>query len=182
MNLTQHTSSIWTISDFISRDECSSLIALSESLGYAQATVSLPQGAQMMKGIRNNSRLMYKDEILASRYWQSLKSYCPEELDNATAIGLNDQFRFYKYESAQRFKRHVDGRVKLSDSLESRITFMIYLNDDMVGGETIFDDVTIHPVTGTALCFIHELKHEGSPVTDGMKYVLRSDVMYHRNP
>jgi hypothetical protein len=33
---------------------------------------------------------------------------------------------------------------------------------------------------GTTLCFIHEQKHEGSPVTEGTKYVIRSDVMYQK--
>jgi hypothetical protein len=29
-----------------------------------------------------------------------------------------------------------------------------------------------------ALCFVHELAHEGATVIRGRKYVLRSDVMY----
>jgi len=57
---------------------------------------------------------------------------------------------------------------------------MIYLNDDFEGGETKFDNVTIEPKTGTALCFIHEQKHEGCPVVEGLKYVLRTDVMYRK--
>ena len=57
---------------------------------------------------------------------------------------------------------------------------MIYLNDDFTGGETTFDDVSIQPKTGTALCFIHEQKHEGTPVIEGTKYVIRTDVMYRK--
>jgi len=134
----------------------------------------------MMKGIRNNYRLMYKDENLAAKYWQIVKQFCPENIENNEAIGLNEQFRFYKYESSQRFKRHIDGRFKRNENEESRITFMIYLNDDFEGGETKFNNATIKPQTGTALCFIHEQKHEGCPVTEGAKYVLRTDVMYRR--
>mgnify|MGYP000032359812 CR=1 FL=1 len=37
---------------------------------------------------------------------------------------------------------------------------MIYLNDDFTGGETAFNEVIIHPKMGTALCFIHEQKHQ----------------------
>ena len=33
---------------------------------------------------------------------------------------------------------------------------------------------------GTALVFEHGLIHEGGEVTEGVKYVLRSDVMYGR--
>lgn len=134
----------------------------------------------MLKGIRNNMRLMYTDENLAAKYWADLKQYCPEKIDNNEAIGLNEQFRFYKYQSTQRFKRHIDGRFKRNEKEESRITFMIYLNDDFEGGETTFDDISIKPKTGAALCFIHEQKHEGSPVLSGIKYVIRTDVMYRK--
>lgn len=173
-----HSEIIWTIDGFLSSTECEDLILFSEQKGYEEAKVSLPKGAKMMKGIRNNYRLIYPDAQLANKYWITLKQYCPKEIENTEVIGLNEQFRFYKYESNQRFKRHIDGRFKRSDLEESRITFMIYLNDDYEGGETKFDNVTIKPTTGTALCFIHEQKHEGCPVPNGTKYVLRTDVMY----
>ncbi len=148
--------------------------------GFEAAKINLKGGAKMMKGIRNNYRLLYKDVGLAEQYWAALAPYCPQKLEHCTAIGLNEQFRFYKYESKQRFKRHIDGRFQRNEQEESRITFMIYLNDDFTGGETAFDDVVIQPKTGTALCFIHEQKHEGCPVVEGTKYVIRSDVMYRR--
>ena len=57
---------------------------------------------------------------------------------------------------------------------------MIYLNEDMIGGETKFNHHSIKPATGKALIFKHELVHEGSKVIKGIKYVLRTDVMYRR--
>jgi hypothetical protein len=38
----------------------------------------------------------------------------------------------------------------------------------------------IDPKPGRALLFQHFLLHEGSAVTRGVKYVMRSDVMYRR--
>jgi len=181
MNLIKQTSKIWLIENFLSQKECDDLILFSEQKGYEEATVSLKSGAKMMKGIRNNFRLIYEDQKLADKYWSFLKDYCPTKIENCESVGLNEQFRFYKYESNQRFKRHIDGRFVRNEKEESRITFMIYLNDDFLGGETAFDDVVIMPKTGAALCFIHEQKHEGCPVTAGTKYVLRSDVMYRRS-
>lgn len=178
MTLNQHTSIIWTLENFLTPKECEDLILFSEMKGFEEATVSLSTGAKMMKGIRNNQRLVWTDEALAEKYWEKLKRYCPTHINNAKAVGLNEQFRFYKYESNQRFKRHIDGRYRRNDNEESRITFMIYLNDDFEGGETAFNDVVIQPKAGTALCFIHEQKHEGCPVPKGTKYVLRSDVIY----
>lgn len=178
MQMTQHTPEIWTIEDFLTAKACEDLILLAELRGFEEAAVNLPGGAQMMKGLRNNDRLLYEDKDLAERYWEVLKGYCPGEMNGWKAVGLNEQFRFYRYASAQRFKRHIDGRFRRSVDEESRITFMVYLNADYVGGETAFDGVVIKPKTGTALCFVHELKHEGMPVLEGVKYALRSDVMY----
>jgi prolyl 4-hydroxylase len=55
---------------------------------------------------------------------------------------------------------------------------MIYLNDNYDGGETTFNRLTIQPRQGTALIFLHDLEHEGSSVRRGIKYVLRTDIMF----
>ncbi|MGB0524541.1 MAG: 2OG-Fe(II) oxygenase [Flammeovirgaceae bacterium] len=180
MKLNQLTPAIWTISHFLSPQECDELIYMSELSGYEEAKVSFTSGAKIMKGLRNNERILFKDEVLAQKLWAKLETFCPTHLDNSQAIGLNEQFRFYKYEGGQRFKKHIDGRFKRNELEESRITFMVYLNDQYEGGKTSFDEISISPQQGLALCFIHELKHEGSPVTSGIKYVLRSDVMYRK--
>ena len=198
MKKIEHTPKIWTIDNFLSELECQDLIIFSENKSYQEATVSLKSGAKMMKNIRNNERVIYEDEDLAQNYWQKVREFCPKfiseivkEEANYEAIGLNSTFRFYKYESNQRFKKHIDGRVRLEKNgqkQESRITFMVYLSDDFEGGQTVFDYknensnkievVEIKPKTGTALCFVHEIKHEGMSVPKGTKYVLRSDIMF----
>jgi predicted 2-oxoglutarate/Fe(II)-dependent dioxygenase YbiX len=180
MEAIYHTNKIWTIEHFLSEQECAELISLSENIGYKEAEVSFSSGAKMMKGLRNNYRLIYTDVPLAAKLWDKLKAFCPAEIDDSYQAGLNEQFRFYKYEPEQRFKRHIDGRFRRDEQEESRITFMIYLNEEFEGGETSFDEVTIRPKTGDALCFIHEQKHEGCPVKSGVKYALRSDVMYRK--
>ena len=58
------------------------------------------------------------------------------------------------------------------------MTFMVYLNDDFEGGETDFGDFLVTPKIGDALCFMHSSMHEGRAVSNGTKYVLRTDVMY----
>ena len=60
----------------------------------------------------------------------------------------------------------------------SLLTFMIYLNEGYGGGATRFEAMTVDGVLGMALVFEHGLIHEGASVTSGLKYVLRSDVMY----
>lgn len=172
---------VWLIKNFLTEAECENLITFSEYKGYTEAEVSIEGASKMMKNIRNNDRLIYTDEIWAAKYWEKLKEYCPKNIENWEAIGLNEKFRFYKYSVNQRFKRHIDGRFKRNENEESRITFLIYLNDDFEGGSTIFKDLEVKPKTGDALCFFHEIWHEGSIITEGVKYVLRSDIMYRNN-
>jgi prolyl 4-hydroxylase len=62
----------------------------------------------------------------------------------------------------------------------SLLTFMIYLNGGYKGGATRFESLAVRGQPGTALVFEHGLIHEGGEVTEGVKYVLRSDVMYGR--
>ena len=76
----------------------------------------------------------------------------------------------------------------------SKLTFLIYLNDDFGGGGTSFyapstvdgvlDCRAVRPVAGSALVFPHGATsaalHEGSGVTHGTKYVIRSEVLYAR--
>lgn len=169
---------IWVIEDFISEQKCHELILFSEQLGYGEATVTTENGARMMKGVRDNYRIIHKDAQLAYDLWPKLAPHCPSTVLNLNLMRLNDHFRFYRYSEGQRFKRHRDGRVQLPSGETSLITFMVYLNEDFEGGETQFDEVVVKPKAGMALCFFHNLKHEGRPILSGEKYVLRSDVFY----
>ncbi|SFD15397.1 2OG-Fe(II) oxygenase superfamily protein [Chitinophaga sp. CF118] len=175
-----YTQDIFTISNFLSREECDALIQKSEAIGYEEATVTAAGGVQrMLKEVRNNERVLYKDESYAAIIWNRLKDFVPEGKSDATACGLNELFRFYKYSPGQRFKMHKDGSFIRDASEASQYTFMIYLNDEYTGGETIFaSGEIIRPETGSALIFHHPLRHEGSLLTAGVKYVLRTDIMY----
>lgn len=172
---------IYLIEDFLTSGDCQSLIAYSEECGYEEAKVNLDGKQVLMATVRNNERLLDSNSARAEGYWDHLRMFHPRELGNAQAIGLNELFRFYKYTNKQRFKKHRDGSYVRNDQEFSAYTFMIYLNDDYSGGETAFADLTVQPKQGTALIFRHELKHEGKPIIDGIKYVLRSDIMYRLN-
>ncbi|KAJ9529515.1 hypothetical protein QJQ45_013868, partial [Haematococcus lacustris] len=74
------------------------------------------------------------------------------------------------------------------------VQFLVYLNHGFQGGATTFftpapddpsalDAWAVAPLTGNVLCFPHgdtagSLVHEGSAVTAGVKYVIRTDVLY----
>lgn len=179
MLLIEITDQIWTISNFLSPQQCDDLIVLSEHRGFEPADISLLEGAKFMKNIRDNDRTGFVDDRFNSEVWAKLNPLLPvfSDADSCTPVGLYEHMRFYRYDVGQKFKRHIDGRVKQNGCI-SRLTFMVYLNDDCEGGETKFDDAMIRPKTGMALLFVHEQKHEGLPLKQGRKYVLRSDVLY----
>ena len=183
--------SAFLLENFLTEEECNEFIRQSEEKGYEEAKVSFPEGQVMAKGIRNNDRVVYKDYELAENLFERAKPYLPEIIKGDEISRFNEMVRYYRYTPGQRFKRHKDGSYQASEDEESRLTFLVYLNDDCEGGETtIQEDVksdngaryyfghNIKPETGTALIFPHPLWHEGSPVISGCKYVLRFDVMH----
>ncbi len=185
---------IFTLSNVLSPEECAEYIALSETIGYTAAGLTVGQDEYVMApNVRNNDRVILDDEERAADLWRRIAESVPAKLDGWTAIGLNERLRFYRYDPGQRFATHGDGSYMRKIGECSLLTFMIYLNDGFEGGETrfyfgtpyleLFDssvtpDLSVVPAIGMALCFLHPLRHEGAPVIRGRKYVLRSDVMY----
>lgn len=169
---------IFTITNVLTLDECREYVAWSEGLGYEAAPVSLAGGAVHRPDIRNNARALLESTETARALWRRVASYIPSPLEGRRAVGLNERLRFYRYGPGQRFAAHTDGCVRRANGEESLLTFMIYLNGGVDGGETRFESVAIAPTPGLALVFDHYLLHEGCAVVAGLKYVLRSDVMY----
>ncbi len=166
------------IPGFLSPAECTAFIAKSEAMGYEMAKINAGLSQRIVSHIRNNERILHKDEALAASLWQQLKDHVPERVGISHAIGLNELFRFYKYQAGQKFRRHRDESYQRNETEFSCYTFMIYLNDDFEGGSTTFQRQIIRPEKGKALVFAHQLEHEGAEVTKGVKYVLRTDIMY----
>jgi hypothetical protein len=178
---------IFTVDHFVSPDECHDLIRFSESIGYELATVDAAGGQQMLPDWRNNTRVTVDDRDRAEWLWERARDFVPQTIDGWHSIGVNERIRFYRYHPGQQFDWHTDGYYQRDNGERSFLTFMVYLNDAAVGGETSFsdndriphfNDFAVTPKTGLALFFTHRLLHKGQPVTEGCKYVLRTDVMY----
>lgn len=170
------TNSLWQFPYFLTKAECVQLIELSQKTVFEPATVDLGTEKKLITGIRNNLRSSLCDPILAQSLYEKIKGLIPKSIETWHPVCLSPEFRFYKYETGQRFKKHRDGITKTSD-LESRITFLIYLNENFEGGETKFENTTVKPATGTAICFLQTLKHESLPIISGTKYVLRTNIL-----
>ena len=181
---------LFVLHDFLSPDECTAYIALSESMGYGDAPINSFGGPVIRKNIRNNDRVMLDDVRLAADIWDRLRPHFPERSQFWLPMGLNERFRFYRYDPGQQFDWHCDGCFERSPIEQSAFTFMIYLNGGVAGGATEFNlkmrtggvrsndpMLRVQPETGKALVFPHAMLHRGAPVENGRKYVMRTDVM-----
>lgn len=135
---------------------------------------------------------------------------CPEELrlDYGseglwTSFGLNECLRFCRYSSGGFFRAHCDGCFKRSEDERSLFTCMFYLDDNFEGGATRFLKIngaltdenylklasdesvlaTIRPEPGLCILFFQPgLLHEGEDLVSGFKHILRTDVLFKRDP
>ena len=171
---------VFTVDGVMTPAECAALVARIEAMGPEAAPITTPRGFVMRPDIRNNTRVMFDDHALASDLFGRLQLELPRRMRGLTAVGANERFRCYRYEPGQRFAPHFDGAFRRDVHEVSQLTLMVYLNEGFGGGATEFHDLgqTIVPRTGMALVFEHRVLHEGCAVTSGVKYVLRSDVMY----
>ena len=86
--------------------------------------------------------------------------------------------RCYKYLPGEQFRRHEDFAYEWSETRRTFYTVLFYLNNEYTGGETTFDHNQVVPETGLAVIFPHELYHSGNMVETGIKYAMRSDVVF----
>lgn len=172
---------VFTIPGFLSAAECAEQIERSEQMGYEEAAIRTADGDRIYKDARNNDRVLVDDPALAETLFARARPLLPAALDGCGLLGLNERWRYYRYDAAQQFTWHYDGTVRLPGGRVSILTFMVYLNDNFTGGSTDFSWDSVRPRAGMALVFPHRLRHQGAPVTSGLKYVLRSDVMFLDN-
>mmetsp|Transcript_16670 Transcript_16670/g.37540 ORF Transcript_16670/g.37540 Transcript_16670/m.37540 type:complete len:335 (-) Transcript_16670:121-1125(-) len=135
---------------------------------------------------------------------------CPEELQLQygqegiwRATGLNECLRFCRYTPGGFFRAHCDANFRRTDEEQSLFTCMFYLDSQMEGGATRFmridgvltqenylklasDDqvlASVAPEQGLCVLFFQPgLLHEGEDLRGGVKHILRTDVMFRRDP
>ncbi|NWA29796.1 2OG-Fe(II) oxygenase [Pseudomonas gingeri] len=177
---------------FLSTSECEALVEATEKCGFANA------GSDYPSSYRDNDRIVADDPALAGRLFERL-THCASRMprlgtvldeEGWRMVGVNERLRFCRYRPGTQFRAHQDG-VHHRQSTQSRLTFMIYLNDDAFsGGETVFFEgrsaamsnrdstLRLRPRKGSLIVFDHTLWHAGALVDAGQKYVMRSDLMY----
>ncbi len=177
---------IFLIENFFSKKECELLIRMTENTGFASINYN--------KSYRSNDRLMTQSIKLMQIVFNRILQYecIPKKFDNWIINNVNPQFRFCRYRPGQHFSKHLDGRFIKTDDEKSFLTLNIYLNENFENGTIRFylDEKdqsiitqTFKPKVGLAVIFNHETKsylHDGEMVSNGVKYLLRTDIMYKK--
>lgn len=164
--------------------ECEEMIERAERAGFEEATIYDKNGDPVLRSdYRNNDRFVFEDAELADLMWSRLQEQCGTIKDGGATwkpCGVNERFRVYRYHPEQYFGMHTDHPFVRSVGEMSFITVLVNLNESYTGGETTFLSLPVGPRKGQAILFEHHLLHEGTPVETGVKYMLRTDVMYRR--
>jgi predicted O-methyltransferase YrrM len=228
----------FVVDDILSTETCNALIELFENeLGFGEFKAGKNHHGAMQVVVSRDiadrlgqslSRHVDVAEVNARR----LEMNGPDATNQDVRLlyaGLNRRWRVYRYAPGgqDNFAPHIDAGFPpsgLSDDgtqlvwdathqygedVVARLTVLIYLNDDFVGGETKFYQplvnsysvdheviASVRPKAGSILVFPqavgeaavqfarkHWPLHEGSPVVSGIrpKYVIRSDVLFVPN-
>jgi hypothetical protein len=178
----------WELAGAVTPERCAELVEMLVARGFE------PTGARYPGDYRNNDRLVFDDAALADWLFERTRERLPAELvidgERWLLEGLNRRFRACRYAGGQAFCIHRDGPYAPDAALRSHLTLQLYLDADpaRAGGHTRFYAdprgdtrwASIEPRTGTAIVFDHRAWHDGEAVTNGVKHVLRTDVIYRR--
>lgn len=184
----------FVIPGLFSGSECELLLNAEIKNSFQKAIANYPTY------YRNNDRFVVDSEELAKQLFVKVKPFLPEVIEINSDIQsengvwhlkeLNNRLRFCRYSANQYFNRHLDGIHYQNETTQSKLTFMIYLNGaaEFGGGRTLFfktketTDIwaSYIPKQGDLIVFDHNVWHEGEMLTQGEKFVLRSDILYSR--
>eukprot|EP00448_Togula_jolla_P012709 CAMPEP_0170616862 /NCGR_PEP_ID=MMETSP0224-20130122/26096_1 /TAXON_ID=285029 /ORGANISM="Togula jolla, Strain CCCM 725" /LENGTH=707 /DNA_ID=CAMNT_0010942687 /DNA_START=17 /DNA_END=2137 /DNA_ORIENTATION=+ len=196
----------FALAGVLSPSECSALRTASEAIGYRP---DVPLSSPLDERAQNVVLLASEEQN--STLFERVRAHLPQEIEGDTLSGLNRRWRLYRYQTGNLYRKHLDGAWPASGTrigangrpeyvydaggnARSRLTFIVYLNDDFEGGCTTFfvpkpdaegtlEARPVQPCTGCVTVFPHgetevPLLHEGSSVSKGTKYLLRTDVVY----
>ena len=162
--------------------------ALTGEHGYRWADLD----GRMQRDKRQSDRVMVDAPDLARQIFARLSAGLPATWRSRSGglwrlKGLNERLRFLKYsQPGDFFYPHWDGCFVREVGVErSFVTVLLYLNEGYRGAcTTIYDEtgrpLPVAPRTGMALVHDHLVRHGVPPLREGVKYVIRTDVMYER--
>lgn len=172
---------LFLLEDFLSQEECQSAIAQAEQNGFeAQKNASAREEEAMLMGAP-----LYTRDLL-QRWWQIVSPWIPATMDRWQVVGLQEPCWCFRYEPNQAPVLRHEQRADAEGGRQKRLTLIFYLNEEPSKGETnlyLHDRmISVPSRTGMAIILPFYLPHEEMPMKEQQKYVIRSYVLYERQP
>lgn len=171
--------------DVFSVNECSAVIQIAENAGFVRASFFTDkEGVEHYSEIRKSERCILDSKPFAAEVFRRLLPHLPAEFNGCKVVGVNERLRILKYGPGDNFQLHSDGSYTSPiDGSTSMLTILLYLNEGYEGGFTTFLDkdstyVELVPHVGMVTLQEQPLLHLVPPLKKGIKYVLRTEVMY----
>lgn len=111
----------------------------------------------------------------------AIQQRAPHTLDGLEIATLApERTACMRYSQGEFFGLHTDAPYVAPDGALSKLSFILYLNDDYQGGETFFPELglAVSPEVGKILLFPPDIPHMSNPIMHGAKYIVRSEVLY----
>ncbi len=171
-------------------EECDAIVQIAEDKGFVPAALytDLAGNNHMNTDVRKSYRCIIDSVPFAQQLWERVKHAVPATFQrgflNHTVVGLNERIRVLRYYPGDEFKPHSDGQYVAPNGDISQITLLLYLNEGYQGGYTTFftadqtELIPIQPKTGMVVLQDQRLLHGVPPLLEGVKYAIRTDVMY----
>lgn len=181
----------YVIDDLLSSTECAEVIASAEHAGLMRHR----------SGTRD--QVTFSNDVLSRLLAARLQPLIPERLVGRTGgpnedeewmlSGLNSDLRVTRYTApADELPWHMDAVKFVGSQCFSAFTLIIYLTGhaDAHGGCTEFEQIAgsqslnrmwvglLQPKVGGALLLAHDVVHRGAPLLEGVKYILRTEILY----
>jgi len=182
---------IFTVSEFFTPAECNFHIQRCETAGFEDAPINTLGGAVIAKDVRNNTRAMIDDIDLAGKLWNRIREFVPE-MGRWKASGLNERFRYYRYEPGQSFRWHRDGyfererfkiEAKAAASLNHPNIATIFAieevdDDTFIVMEYIKGKELKELTTGDEKLSIEDVTNYATQIAEGLKAAHEEDVTH----
>ena len=147
--------------------------------------------------IRNSCEIRIREKSFRTLIWSFAKNHVSCMYQGRKLVGPDsNSFYLLRYEPGQKFEQHRDGHSVDYKGRKSFVTALIYLNKCEQGGETRFFEEPMmgmsfkrsfgrciydcEPEIGKLVLMRHYLLHQALPVVEGVKYVLRFNIVYEK--
>ena len=181
MNVIKHTPFIFEYKNFVEPEDCDHILnqaskmrSLEPNIEKTKIRSNRAYHITQYKDVEGNYRLFKYITAVGQAAFTQYHRDCPYSKYNIIEEwGLMYNYVYRCYDQNDYYNWHVD---RSADHVHFVTSFLLYLNDDFVGGNTLFlhDRLKVKPKKGSVLMFPcgPYFIHKGTKVTSGQKHVI----------